>query len=116
MTCLAMDHLENCLPSRLEPLVLPWPTRENPAGLMQFHEVSHWQKFHRDLDLDVRVPAVVRLKYARAQKLYLLGLAKCQCKQFSFRAHTLLLLIYRRRDGYPPRGGIQGVFKLTGWG
>ncbi|WP_204524211.1 hypothetical protein [Corticimicrobacter populi] len=41
--------------------------------MMQFHEVSQWQKFLRDLDLDVRVPAVVRLKYARAQKLYLLG-------------------------------------------
>jgi len=68
-----MDLLENGFPPRLEPLVLPWPSRGNPAGLMQFHEVGQWQKFIHDLDLHVRVPAVVRLKYARAQKLYLLG-------------------------------------------
>lgn len=61
------------LPSRQTPFVMPWPVEGHPAGLVQFHHVDQWHAFVVKLDLDVRIPEVVRRKYARAQKLYWLG-------------------------------------------
>ncbi|WP_322084555.1 hypothetical protein [Burkholderia sp. BCC1972] len=61
------------LPPRREPLLLPWPVQGNPGGLIQFDHPEQWRTFITGLDMDARIPDVVRLKYARAQKLYLLG-------------------------------------------
>jgi hypothetical protein len=45
----------------------------NPGGFIQFDHADQWRAFIAHLDLDPRTPDLVRLKYARAQKLYLLG-------------------------------------------
>lgn len=44
-----------------------------PGGLLQFDDDSQWRAFIASLDLDPLIPRIVRTKYARAQKLYLLG-------------------------------------------
>lgn len=61
------------LPSRREPLLMPWPVPGNPGGFIRFDHADQWRTFIACLDMDTRIPDVVRLKYARAQKLYLLG-------------------------------------------
>lgn len=68
-----MDHLDIALPIRREPLVLLWPLPGNPGAFIQFEHGEQWRAFIHSLDVDPRVPEIVRLKYARAQKLYLLG-------------------------------------------
>lgn len=68
-----MDSLNIALPARSDPLVLPWPIPGNPSGFIQFEHGDQWREFIRSLDVNPSVPEIVRLKYARAQKLYLLG-------------------------------------------
>lgn len=65
------QHIE--LPSRTEPLALIWPMPGNPAALCQFATPDEWRAFVAALSLDPRIPDIVRLKFARAQKLFLLG-------------------------------------------
>lgn len=61
------------LPRRSEPLLLPWPAPGRPGDFIQFDDAEQWQAFVAGLDLDPLIPQIVRGKYARAQKLYLLG-------------------------------------------
>ncbi|MDN7754730.1 MULTISPECIES: hypothetical protein [Burkholderia] len=66
-----LPHID--LPPRREPLLMPWPVQGNPGGVIQFDHADQWRTFIANLDVDARIPDVVRLKYTRAQKLYLLG-------------------------------------------
>jgi len=60
-------------PSRSEPLLLPWPAPDRPGGIIQFDDAEQWRAFVASLHLDPLIPQIVRGKYARAQRLYLLG-------------------------------------------
>lgn len=60
-------------PRRPEPLLLPWPAPGQPGGFLQFDEPEQWRVFVAGLDLHPLIPQIVRSKYARAQKLHLLG-------------------------------------------
>lgn len=60
-------------PRRSDPLLLPWPSPGRPGGFIQFDEAEQWRAFVSSLNLDPLIPQIVRAKYARAQKLYLLG-------------------------------------------
>jgi hypothetical protein len=55
------------------PLQLIWPVPGNPAGLVTFSTIDQWHDFLSSLSLRRVVPDIVRLKFERAQKLYLLG-------------------------------------------
>lgn len=61
------------LPPREAALVLPWPDPCAPGGLVVFETADAWRAAVAALSLSSAIPDVVRLKYARAQKLYLLG-------------------------------------------
>lgn len=61
------------LPSRLEPLVLIWSAPGNPVALWHFNTPDEWRAFVTTLSLDPRIPDIVRLKFERAQNLFLLG-------------------------------------------
>ncbi|MBB6125632.1 hypothetical protein [Sphingobium subterraneum] len=68
---MTLPHFD--LPSRLEPLVLIWPAPGNPAAFWHFSTPDEWRAFVNTLALDPRVPDIVKLKFERAQKLFLLG-------------------------------------------
>lgn len=68
-----MPLLSIALPERDGPLDLPWPAPGAPAGFVRFESASQWQGFFGGMNLDPRIPWIVRAKYGRAQKLYLLG-------------------------------------------
>lgn len=68
-----VNLLDIPLPAREEPLLVPWPVQGSPSGLIRFDHADQWRAFIVNLDIDFRVPLVVRAKYDRAQKLYLLG-------------------------------------------
>jgi len=70
---LIVSLLDIPLPAREKPLLVPWPMQGSPNGFIQFDHTDQWRAFIVNLDIDFRVPLVVRAKYARAQKLYLLG-------------------------------------------
>lgn len=70
MTCWPLGMVP---PQRSEPLLLPWPAPGRPGGFMQFDDAEQWRAFVAGLGLDPLIPEIVRAKYARAQKLYLLG-------------------------------------------
>jgi hypothetical protein len=55
------------------PLQIVWPMPGNPAGLIAFSTFSDWLGFMRRLGLLRMTPDIVRLKFERAQKLYLLA-------------------------------------------
>jgi hypothetical protein len=61
------------LPPHADPLILIWPAPGNPAAVLRFDESNEWRAFVVSLSLDPRIPDVVRLKFERAQKLFLLG-------------------------------------------
>lgn len=61
------------LSDRNEPVLLAWPTQGNAGGLVQFDKAADWQTFVESLGIDLRIPEIVRAKFARAQTLYLLG-------------------------------------------
>jgi hypothetical protein len=61
------------LPTRPEPMVLIWPAPGNPVAFWHFNTPEEWRAFVATLSLDPRVPDIVRLKFERAQKLFLLG-------------------------------------------
>lgn len=61
------------LPSRPQPLVLIWPAPGNPVAFWHFQTPDEWRAFVITLSLDLRIPDIVRLKFERAQKLFLLG-------------------------------------------
>lgn len=68
-----MPQPEIAMPVRQGPLLLPWPVRGRPGGWIQFETMLEWRAFVDRLDLDPLVPDIVGTKFARAQKLYLLG-------------------------------------------
>jgi hypothetical protein len=55
------------------PLQMVWPIRGNPVALIEFSRLEDWQAFVGRLGLQRATPDIVRLKFERAQKLYLLG-------------------------------------------
>ncbi|GLS98967.1 hypothetical protein GCM10007897_03450 [Sphingobium jiangsuense] len=61
------------LTDREEPLLLAWPTPDNPAGLLTIACAADWRALVENLGIDGRIPEIVRAKFARAQTLYLLG-------------------------------------------
>ncbi len=68
---MGLPHIE--LPLCREPLLMPWPIPGNPGGFIQFDHAEQWRTFIACLGMDARIPDVVRIRYVRAQKLYLLG-------------------------------------------
>lgn len=61
------------LTPRADPLLLMWPAPGQPAAVLRFDHPEDWRAFVRSLSLDDRIPDIVRLKFERAQKLFLLG-------------------------------------------
>ena len=68
-----MDSAWIDLPPRKAPLVLPWPEAGAPGGFVTFESAASWRDVVAGLSLSPFVSEIVSLKYARAQKLYLLG-------------------------------------------
>lgn len=67
------DRSHIVLTDRAEPVLLAWPTPDNPGGFVQFERPAEWRNFVEGLGIDARIPDIVRTKFARAQTLYLLG-------------------------------------------
>lgn len=55
------------------PLVIPWPMPGNMGGFRSFMEFAEWKGFLDDFKLSDRVPGLVRAKFERSRKLYLLA-------------------------------------------
>lgn len=69
-----MSMLPNIeLPPSDYPLLLPWPAPGNPGAILQFDDPAAWRAFILSLGIDPLIPQIVRAKFARAQKLYLLA-------------------------------------------
>lgn len=58
---------------RTEPLVLAWPTAGNAAAMLAFDTGDAWRAFIGSLCINPVIPDMVTARFARAQKLYLLG-------------------------------------------
>jgi hypothetical protein len=89
------------------PLIVPWPTRGNIGGVLEFSETSEWLAFLRQRDLHLAVPLIVAAKYQRAQKLYALAWLEFDLiKAGELVALTALELALRDRYGAraPKRG------------
>jgi hypothetical protein len=71
MSIISLPQID--LIDRAEPIILPWPTADNPGGFVRFEKSIEWRSFLENLGVDTRIPEMVRAKYARAQTLYLLG-------------------------------------------
>lgn len=110
------DHGEylSALPLELrtEPLNLPWPMPGRHDAVLSFADVDDWRAFVAALDLDDRIPAVVRVKFARALRLLLLAWIEPDLvKASELVAMTALELALRdryrpeRRTGRPPAFG-----------
>lgn len=67
------DQSHITLADRVQPVLLAWPTSDNPGGVLQFEKADDWRHFVEELGIDTRIPDIVRAKFARAQTLYLLG-------------------------------------------
>ncbi|WP_461522229.1 hypothetical protein [Rhizobium leguminosarum] len=59
--------------ARTTPFILPWPTRESPAALLEFASAGEWLAFLESRSLSPIVPHIVSAKYRRAQRLYALS-------------------------------------------
>jgi hypothetical protein len=67
------DRSHIVLADRDDPVLLAWPTPGNAGGFVRFEKAADWRAFVESLDIDTRIPEIVRAKFARAQTLYLLG-------------------------------------------
>ena len=67
------DLSDLVLQVRRDPLLLHWPADGNPGGVLSFETGAAWRDFIAGLGIDPRVPHIVRLKFDRAQRLYLFG-------------------------------------------
>jgi len=67
------NHSYITLSDREEPVLLAWPAQGNAGGYIQFQKAADWRAFIDGLGIDPRIPEIVRAKFARAQRLYLLG-------------------------------------------
>ncbi|MGN7709713.1 hypothetical protein [Agrobacterium radiobacter] len=70
---LMTDRSHITLTDREQPVLLAWPTPGNPGGFIQFDKAADWRDFVESLSIDTRIPDIVRVKFARAQTLYMLG-------------------------------------------
>lgn len=61
------------LPEREQPLLLAWPAPGDSDGFLRLEKPAEWQAFIGALGIDPRIPETVRVKFARAQLLYLMG-------------------------------------------
>jgi hypothetical protein len=68
-----IDHSHIALTDREQSVLLAWPTQGNAGGFIQFEKAADWRTFVESLGIDPRIPDIVRVKFARAQTLYLLG-------------------------------------------
>jgi hypothetical protein len=68
-----IHHPHIALADREQPVLLAWPTQGNAGGFIQFEKATDWRAFVESLAIDPRIPEIVRVKFARAQTLYLLG-------------------------------------------
>lgn len=86
--------------------VIPWPTPGMPGSFIAFREPGEWLDFVAALDLDERLPAVVRAKFHRALRLlYLAWLEPDLIKAAELVAMTTLELALRDRYGGALPGG-----------
>ena len=69
----ALDAIAFARDPSLGPLVVPWPTADDPAGAVQFPAFAEWRAFVLTLSLARAVPEAVAAKFERAQKLFLLA-------------------------------------------
>ncbi|WP_231734902.1 hypothetical protein [Sphingomonas sp. CCH9-E2] len=67
------DPTEAVVQFEREPLRLPWPADGNPGAFLQFETGAQWRDFVTGLGVDPRIPAIVRARFDRAQRLYLFG-------------------------------------------
>lgn len=67
------DPSDIILQVRHDPLLLHWPADGNPGGILSFETGAAWRDFIMGLSIDPRIPHIVRLKFNRAQRLYLFG-------------------------------------------
>jgi hypothetical protein len=56
-----------------EPLRLHWPVGGNASGILSFETGVRWRDFIGGLSIDPHTPHIVRVKFDRAQRLYLFG-------------------------------------------
>lgn len=68
-----LDAIARAATSYPGPQVLPWPIPGNPAGFISFADFGEWRGFMSNLSLRAEIPEIVRVKFQRAQKLYLLA-------------------------------------------
>jgi hypothetical protein len=68
-----LDKLTLAMNSSPGPLVVPWPMPGNPAQFVQFNSFVEWRDFILRLGLHAGIPLIVSAKFARAQKLHLVG-------------------------------------------
>ena len=54
-------------------MLLAWPTQGNAGGFIRFEKAADWRVFVESLGIDRHIPEIVRVKFKRAQTLYLLG-------------------------------------------
>jgi len=61
------------LDARTEPLSLIGPSAEGPASLLVFHSAGDWAAHLAKIDIDPRIPLIVKAKFERARRLYLMA-------------------------------------------
>ncbi len=89
------------------PLIVPWPTRGNIGGMLEFRETSEWLAFLRQRDLHPAVLLIVAAKYQRAQKLYALAWLEFDLIKAG-ELVTLIALELALRDRYSARAPKRG--------
>lgn len=67
------DPSDIILEVRRDPLLLHCPADGNSGGVLSFETGAAWRTFIMGLSIDPRIPDIVRLKFDRAQRLYLFG-------------------------------------------
>jgi hypothetical protein len=91
------------------PFTIPWPAPGMPGAFLAFERAEDWRAFVLRLDLDARIPLVVRAKFARALGLlYLAWIDFDLVKAAELVAMTTLELALRDRHaagGKPPAFG-----------
>ena len=99
------------LPRRDREFVIPWPAPGLPGSFLSFQQRERWRAFVVALDLDERVPTVVRAKFHRALRLlYLAWLEADIIKAAELVAMTTLELALRDRHGAAGQGGKRPSF------
>ena len=99
------------LPARNGAFVIAWPTPGMPGSFLSFERPADWLAFVVTLDLDERLPLVLRAKFHRALRLlYLAWLEADLMKAAELVAMTTLELALRDRYGGAYTGGRPPAF------